>query len=239
LFQASEHLPISALDVWKGLVKSPKGMLTFFFSDYFNSNLTRKISEELGFIWQLVSVYRWKESFTTYLEYLNSKDLKFDTNRSRAIKLSEIQNILGLESLAVLLNENPVPINIQLISILMDGHINGQEGSPGIRTRHLEDKKWPLFVGEFISSKFNQLPNELKNLLPTELKNWQMPVVYLPIILAYHSINGRFIRVQELNPEILLGIKLNMDFDKTYFDDVYSLIQGFYFVQNFNNPQQA
>ena len=239
LFQASEHLPISALDVWKGLVKSPKGMLTFFFSDYFNSNLTRKISEELGFIWQLVSVYRWKESFTTYLEYLNSKDLKFDTNRSKAIKLSEIQNILGLESLAVLLNENPVPINIQLISILMDGHINGQEGSPGIRTRHLEDKKWPLFVGEFISSKFNQLPNELKNLLPTELKNWQMPVVYLPIILAYHSINGRFIRVQELNPEILLGIKLNMDFDKTYFDDVYSLIQGFYFVQNFNNPQQA
>src|SRR5690606_14231445 len=32
LYKVTEQLPISALDVWKGLIKSPKGILTFFFS---------------------------------------------------------------------------------------------------------------------------------------------------------------------------------------------------------------
>jgi hypothetical protein len=119
LFQASDHLPISALDVWKGLVKSPKGMLTFFFSDYYDPNLILKISQELGFIWQLVSVYRWKESYASYLEYLNSKYFHLNTTRLRTDKLSEIQNVLGLESLVDLFNEATGPIPVQLIVSLL------------------------------------------------------------------------------------------------------------------------
>jgi hypothetical protein len=235
LFQASDHLPISALDVWKGLVKSPKGMLTFFFSDYYDPNLILKISQELGFIWQLVSVYRWKESYASYLEYLNSKYYNLNTTRLRTDKLSEIQNVLGLESLVDLFNEATGPIPVQLIVSLLNWKINGQEGGPGVRTRHPEGEHWASFAGGFIDLKFRQLPDELRNILPDGLHSWQKPVVYLPIILAYHSINGGFIQVQELNPEVLLGIKLNMDFDKTYFDDAFSCVQGFCYFNYSNN----
>uniref|UniRef100_UPI0040473F22 STY4851/ECs_5259 family protein n=1 Tax=Algoriphagus sp. TaxID=1872435 RepID=UPI0040473F22 len=238
LFQASDHLPISALDVWKGLVKSPKGMLTFFFSDYYDPNLILKISQELGFIWQLVSVYKWEESFSSYLENLNSKYPNTTTIRLRSEKLSEIQNVLGLQSLVDLLNKVTGPISVQLIASLLKMKINGQEGTTGVRTRHRhpEGEHWASFAGGFIDLKYRQLPDELKNILPDGLHSWQKPVVYLPIILAYHSIHGRFIRVQELNPEVLLGIKLNMDFDQTYFDDVFSCVQGFcYFNYSTNS----
>jgi hypothetical protein len=235
LFQTSNHLPISALDVWKGLVKSPKGMLTFFFSEFNDPNLILKISQELGFIWQLVPVYRWEESFASYSENLNSKYPNRITIRLRSDKLDEIQNVLGLQSLVDLFNEITGSIPIQLIASLLQMKINGQEGSPGVRTRHPEGEHWASFAAGFIDLKFRQLPDELRNILPDGLHSWQKPVVYLPIILAYHSINGRFIRVQELNPEVLLGIKLNMDFDQTYFDDVFSCVQGFCYFNYSNN----
>lgn len=239
LFQASDHLPISALDVWKGLVKSPKGMLTFFFSEFNDPNLILKISQELGFIWQLVPVYRWEESFASYLENLNSKNPNRITIRLRSDKLSEIQNVLGLQSLVDLFNEITGSIPIQLITSLLQMKINGQEGSPGVRTRHPEGEHWSSFAAGFIDLKFRQLPDELRHILPAGLHSWQRPVVYLPIILAYHSINGRFIRVQELNPEVLLGIKLNMDFDQTYFDDVFSCVQGFCYFNYSTNSSNS
>jgi hypothetical protein len=240
LYKATEHLPISALDVWKGLVKSPKGMLTFLFSHYADSALIQKVSQELGFIWHLISVYRWQEAFGAWIHFiLNSETFYQHSEILKSMKLSVIKNQLGLHSLVVLLSENVQAINITFLSYLVNSDINGEEGRLGIRTRHPEGVYWASYAGEFILEKLKQLPEELKNIIPIGLHSWQKPVVYLPVILGYQSINSRFIKVNELSPEILLGIKLNIDFDKTYFDDVYSKVQGYCFNQYFNNPKEA
>jgi hypothetical protein len=237
MFKVTEHLPISALDVWKGLVKSPKGMLTFLFSSFADSDLIQKVSLELGFIWHLVSVYRWQEAFGAFTDYLsNSEDYSQVAYIYRASKLEMIKNELGLDSLVELLHGNPQSINIQLLIYLVNSDINGEEGRLGLRTRHSDGVFWASYSKEFINEKFKQLPEELQKNFQNGLFGWQKPVIYLPIILAYHSINGRFIGVQELNPEILLGIKLNMDFDRKYFDDVYSKVQGFCFSKSINRP---
>jgi hypothetical protein len=233
LFQASDHLPISALDVWKGLVKSPKGMLTFFFSDYYDPILTQKISRELGFIWQLISVRKWEESYEAYFEFLEAKGYNVGTaNALKSDKLREIQNVLGLISLERLLDKTAFPIPVQLIATLFESKINGTDRSPGLRRRNPIPEQGITFVDKFIQIKFQQLPDELKNILPLGLPDWEKAIIYLPIILAYHSINGGFIQNQELNPEILFGIKLRMDFDQNYFDDVFSYVQGFCYFNN-------
>jgi len=226
------------LDVWKGLVKSPKGMLTFFFSHYSDSSLIQKVSEELGFVWHFVPVFRWQEVFSTWSESMLNSDVNTALIEVfKSGKLSKIKNELGLFSLVELLVQQFQPINIQLLTVLIKSDINGENGRLGVRTRHPEGVHWASYASEFIQEKFNQLPDELKRIIPAGLNNWQKPVVYLPVILAYQSINSWFIQIKELSPETLLGIKLNMDFDRTYFDDVYSKVQGFCFNNYFNNPQ--
>lgn len=240
LFKVTEHLPISALDAWKGLVKSPKGMLTLLFSSYADSTLIQRVSQELGFLWHLVSVFRWQQAYSAWLRKLtDSEAYRQIADDFKSNKLDFIKNELGLDSLVELLNQNPQNIPIQVLEYLINSPINGEQGRLGVRARHPDGVYWSSYVGDFIVDKFSQLPEELKSILPLGLRSWQKPVIYLPVILAYHSVNGRLIKAIELNPEILLGFKLNMDFDKEYFDDVYSKIQGFCFTQYFNNPHNA
>ncbi|MEB2777480.1 STY4851/ECs_5259 family protein [Algoriphagus sp. D3-2-R+10] len=240
LFKATEHLPISALDVWKGLVKSPKGMLTLLFSSYADSALIQKVSQELGFLWHLVSLYMWQEVFTTWLEKLTNSENYFQfLDAFKSDKLNIIENELGLYSLVELLNQTPNSFPIQSLKDIFHSVVNGGAGKLGVRARNPQGVYWASFVGNFIVEKFTQLPEELRSILPDGLHGWQKPVIYLPVILAFHSVNGRLINAQELNPEILLGFKLNMDFDKEYFDDVYSMVQGFCFSQYFYNPNNA
>lgn len=247
LFKATEHLPISALDVWKGLVKSPKGVLTFFFSEYSDSFLFQKLSLELGFIWHFVSIYRWQEAFQAWYDsMLNSETFLLLSKKypnyledEKSSRLDIIKNELGLYSLSELFGQAPQTINIHLLTFLVASDINGESGRLGIRTRHPEGVYWASYASEFILEKYNHLPEELKSIIPAGLNNWQKPVVYLPVILAYQSTESRFIKINELSPETLLGIKLNMDFDRTYFDDVYSKVQGFCFQKYFNSPKQA
>lgn len=240
LYKITEHLPISAMDVWKGLVKSPKGMLTFFFSLYADSTLIQKVSQELGFIWQLVPIFRWKEVFSAWVEQMQQSEIYYKhVDIFKSTKLSIIKNELGLDGLIDLLNQNPQAISVPLLGFLMNSDINGEEGKLGIRTRNPDGVYWASYVGEFIIEKFKQLPEDLKNILPNGLLEWQKPVIYLPVIMAYHSVNRNLIKALEFNPEILLGIKLNMDFDKTYFDDVYSKVQGFCFTQYYYNPNNT
>jgi hypothetical protein len=240
LFKATEHLPISALDVWKGLVKSPKGMLTLLFSSYADSALIQKVSQELGFLWHLVSVYRWQEIFSAWLAKLTNSENYFQfVDAFRSDKLNIIENELGLYSLVVLFNQTPNNFSIQSLKDIVQSVVNGGAGKLGVRARNPQGVFWASFVGSFIIEKFTQLPEELRSILPDGLHGWQKPVIYLPVILAFHSVNGRLINPQELNPEILLGFKLNMDFDKVYFDDVYSMVQGFCFTHYYYNPNNA
>ncbi|MEB2786516.1 STY4851/ECs_5259 family protein [Algoriphagus persicinus] len=233
LFKATEHLPISALDVWKGLVKSPKAMLTFLFSSFAELALIQKVSLELGFIWHLVSLYRWQEAFGTWSDYLEkSEEYNQIANIFKSAKLELIKNELGLDSLVELLNQTPDVMTSQQLAYFVNLDINGETGRLGLRGRHPDGVFWASYAKEFIVDKIKDLPNELKNIVPNGLYGWQKPVIYLPLVLAYHSNNSRFINVHELRPEILLGIKLNMDFDKAYFDDVYSKVQGFFFSQS-------
>jgi hypothetical protein len=216
LYQATKHLPMNALDVWKGLVKSPKGMLTFLFSEYRDPKLIKQLTDQLGFLWQLVSIHKWNESFNTWLD--------IDTNIHNIEDLkSTLDEILGLKNLLINLNK---PDMEEQFNNEINVAINGTGGKPGVRGRH-DNGSWPTYAYEFINTKFNQLPTQIKNIIPCVDNRNEKSVIFLPVILAYHSVNGNYILVNELSPEILLSFKLNMDFDRTYFDDVYAKIQGF------------
>lgn len=226
LYQATKHLPMNALDVWKGLVKSPKGILTFLFSSYADRELIKRITDELGFIWHFISLYRWKE---TYGEWLKSiPDMPLIENYGDLLKQNKLQLIESLElfCLKEYLIGNLINLPNIILQDLINVDINGSDGNLGLRSRHPEGL-WSNYASDFINQKFWELPNDLKEIIPHIHQEFQKPVVFLPVILAYHSVHGKHIMVRELTPEILLGFKLNMDFDKTYFDDVYAKVQGF------------
>lgn len=240
LFKTTEHLPISALDVWKGLIKSPKGMLTFFFSEYADPSLIKKVSQELGFIWHFIPVFRWKETFRNWsVSISNSENNSRFFEDFKSTKLNEIKNELGLYGLVEYFNSEHQTINTQLLTFLLSNDINGENGKLGVRARHSGGVFWASYAADFVAEKFNLLPVDLKNALPRVLPNWQKPVIYLPVILAYQSVNSNFIKLYDLEPEVILGIKLNMDFDREYFDDVYSKVQGFCLTQYYNETQES
>jgi hypothetical protein len=240
LFKTTEHLPISALDVWKGLIKSPKGMLTFFFSEFSEPSLFKKVSQELGFIWHFIPVYRWEEAFNNWsVSILNSENNSQFFEIFKSTKFNEIKNELGLYGLIEHFNHEHQTINIQLLTFLLSNDINGENGKLGVRARHSGDVFWASYAGDFVVEKFNLLPEDLKSALPKGLPLWQKPVIYLPVILAYQSVNSSFIKLYDLEPEVMLGIKLNMDFDREYFDDVYSKVQGFCLTQYYKETKES
>lgn len=238
LYQETKHLPMNALDVWKGLIKSPKGMLTFLFSNYADEEFITRITNEMGFIWQLIELSTWIETYKIWLDYtsklpsihLYAKELK-DTKIKliRSLKLDCL--IEFLENTFGRLNSNNLAFIIQNE---INEDINGSQGKLGLRTRHPEGI-WANYACDYIDRKFNNLPQDLKNMIPKINQYFQKPVVYLPVIMAYHSVKGNYINESEITPEILLGFKMNMNFDKIYFDDVFSKLQGFCIIQYFKN----
>jgi hypothetical protein len=226
LYKATEHLPMNALDMWKGLVKSPKGMLTYLFSPYADPIIITRLTNELGFVWHMISVFRWHECFNIWLD--NEDNIQY---------IEEFRNIIedtiGLEKLFTNLNQQNFAVNDNYKNDLFI-EINGAAGTPGIIGRH-NDADWPCYASNLIIEKFKLLPPALKNTIPRVQYGWQKPIVFLPFILAYHSVNGKFILVQELTPEILMGIKLNINFDKKYFDDIYAKVQGFCITNFYRN----
>lgn len=235
LYQATKHLPMNALDVWKGLVKSPKGMLTFLFSSYADTELIKRITNEMGFIWHFISLYRWKETYGEWLKSIPDKPLI--ENYSELLRQNKLQLIESLELFCLkeylLGSLNNLPS--QILRFLINDDINGNEGNLGLRSRHPEGL-WANYASDLINQKFWTLPNILKEMIPHIHQEFQKPVVFLPVIMAYHSVVGNHINVrEELKPEMLLGFKLNMDFDKAYFDDVYAKVQGFCINQFYKN----
>jgi hypothetical protein len=187
-----------------------------------------------------VPVFRWKETFSNWsVSILNSKNNSRFFEVFKSTKLNEIKNELGLYGLIDYFNSEHQTINIQLLNFLLSNDINGESGKLGVRARHSGGVFWASYASDFLVEKFNLLPEDLKNALPRVLPNWQKPVVYLPVILAYQSVNSSFIKLYDLEPEIILGIKLNMDFDREYFDDVYSKVQGFCLTQYYKETKES
>jgi hypothetical protein len=234
LYQATKHLPMNALDVWKGLVKSPKGMLTFLLSSYADTELIKRITDEMGFIWHFISLYRWKETYGEWL--ISIPNMPFNENHRDLLKQNKLQLIESLElfCLKEYLIGNLINLPNIILQDLINVDINGSDGNLGLRSRHPEGL-WANYASDFINKKFWELPNTLKDMIPHIHQEFQKSVVFLPVIMAYHSVNGNHIMVRELTPEILLGFKLNMEFDKTYFDDVYAKVQGFCINQFYDN----
>src|SRR5690606_2950544 len=155
--------------------------------------LIQKVSQELGFIWHFISVYRWQEAFVAWSDsILNSEVYSQLFEVFRENNLNRVKNELGLFSLAEVFGQEQQTISIQLLTLLIYTDINGESGRLGIRTRHPEEVFWASYAGEFIVEKFRKLPEELRSIIPDGLHSWQKPVVYLPVVLAYQSINSRF-----------------------------------------------
>lgn len=232
LFIATEHLPISALDIWKGLVLSPKGMLTLLLSFYGVPDLIHRVSQELSFMWQMVQIDIWKEVFVNWEDQLNHSEI-YAKHKDSLIKdkLLIIKTQLGIKSIEDYLSDSPQKINADVLLILISADINGSEGSMGLRTRHPDGVFWASHAADYIKDKFKFLPVEIRNLIPDGLHSWQKPVAYLPVILGYHSVVGDFISLNEINAEVMLGFKLNIDFDRQYFEDVYAGVQGYCYSQ--------
>lgn len=228
LYDISKHLSLDTFDVWKALVNSEKGMLTFMLSDYGDETLMESLSIQFNFDWHRVHVEDWQRALESW--YLKNYQSPYFSHLF-PMKLDFIKNELGFSLITVLLN-NEVPIikSTDFRDKLMK-KINGdfQNNVIGLRARNAEGTIWPSHASDFIQQKYMALPESVKEWIPGQFFNWQKPVIYTPIIVAYSSIHRDFISDKDMDKQTELGLLINAEFDQEYFQEAYALAQTYFY----------
>lgn len=226
LYKETSHLPFSTLDVWKGLVKSEKGMLTFLLSNWCDHQMIVDLTKEFSFSWQLIPLSLWSATLEAWsIKIMQQPHFQ----QLLEIKMELIKKELHFWIITEILNGLTSNSNTTQYQGSLSSLING-DGSSGLRLRHSEGTgKWPNIVSDFIMEKFKQLPDEARAIIPGQFPNFQKPVIYLPVIIAYQFAKGNFIDQSKIDEKTKLGLMLTAEFDEDYFRQAYHLSQIFFY----------
>lgn len=229
LHEATKHLPLNALDVWKALIKSNKGLVIFFLRSEWRT--IDKLTGEFSVNWHGVPVVDWLEGFRTFQSSLPTSvaDLVL------AEKLKDMESSFSLDSVAQIIrsellgsetsvefqkSQNPSNVGHYLGMV-----IEGKYGSPGLVQKH-DGQQFPTHLNQDLVGGFNRLPGSVRQLVPLIPQHFRYtrPVVYLPVLLAYQSVYPEQLDLSGLNRYQLTQL---IDFDEEYFNLVYNLIQAY------------
>ncbi|XOV94586.1 MAG: STY4851/ECs_5259 family protein [Bacteroidota bacterium] len=226
LHQETKHLPFDTLDVWKALVKSEKGMLTFLLSNWVDEDLITNLAREFSFSWRLIPIDLWTDTLQNwYLE--NQQSPAFEHIMS--YKTGFIQSELEFSLIKQIIQGSRIEISEKDFILSLTGMING-DGNAGLRIKHGEGTgKWPTLASDYIKEKYKLMPNYYRSIIPGQFANWQKPVIYLPVIMAYQSVYGNMINQTELDPKTKLSLWLTAEFDQDYFKSAFDLCQSFFY----------
>ena len=226
LYTETRHLPFDTLDVWKALIKSEKGMLTFLLSNWGDNELIVNLAQEFSFNWQLVPISLWTETLQAWC-FANHQDSYFQY--TLGLKTEFIKSELGFNLITDILQGTKANRTEFEFIRALKSLING-DGNNGLRVRHTDGTgKWPTMASDYIKEKYKQLSDNYRSIIPGQFWDWQKPVIYLPVIMAYQSVYGSFINHTELDARTKLGLWLTADFDQGYFKSAFDLCQSLFY----------
>jgi hypothetical protein len=233
LYDQLKHLPLNVLDIWKCIVNVPEALTTYLFSLYSNPEVLTKLTDSYNVRWRLIPIRVWEQAFDGLRKYLIDTGYEEIAEELIQEKLNTIE-ALGMPEISQILRGEKHQVAEEQCRFLMNLYVNGVEGNPGIRGRHAEGIRWETNASDFIIEKFIGLPLTLRKMLPLGLPKFQQPVLYLPFIVAYHSVIGDYIHINELDGITRLGITVNINFDQSYFEGSYALLLN-YCLQHYAN----
>ena len=238
LHEKTKHLPLATFDIWRCAVNEPKFLALLFVKTGFE-DVVRRLEEELPIIWELVRVSDWLKALNNYKTSLVDS-MADDTGSLDEASLEAITQILsrkinGVNNLSssmdciskilrfvVLRQEDR---ELELMSFPAEVLFSGQiEEELQNLLRRQADSAWPVMLSGQIKNIFSGLPATLKPLIDVP-HEFQMPVAFLPLILAW--------RINTEDEYGWLGSAVNIfkivqlkEFDEDWFNAIFNFSSG-------------
>ncbi len=241
LHEATKHLPLNALDVWKAMVCSNRGMVAFFLRS--DSILINKVSQAFSVNWPGIPVTVWLNGFQTYQAHLKGTMPNAVASPILEAKVAELESSFSLTSLGQIIRitllgqpasqEFTASRNALFVKYGLSGPILGGGGQPGLL--HQTKEKFPVNLSPELLNAFKQLPAPIQDLLPAIPPNFGYirPVAYLPVLLAYHSVCPDALPICDWDRHKMMQL---IDFDPEYVDHIFNLVQSFCWLTLANQP---
>ncbi|WP_375446102.1 STY4851/ECs_5259 family protein [uncultured Fibrella sp.] len=232
LYKATKHLPMNALDVWKALICSNKGLVAFFLR--FDSIPIAALSRAFSVNWHLIPIATWLEGFQAFHTYLTHTTSDAVARIVLVAKVQELESSFSLISVGQIIRTNLLDEaasqefsssgNTLFVKYGLSGPILGGGGQSGLL--HQTKEKFPVHLSPDLLNAFKLLPNPIQDLLPTIPPNFGYirPVTYLPIVLAYHSVHPDKLPISNWDRHKVMQL---IDFDTDYFNQTLNLIQSY------------
>jgi hypothetical protein len=228
------HLPLTTLDLWRRLARSPQGMaaLALRFGTLPSGFLSR-FDQELPFAWETVPFTAWKEALECLLTQCRNRygaDAWSIVSQShldsRITDLSAqhgaLQYLLGIASA-----EYSPPVRqqelrgLKAFGVLAEQELFYGEDSRLQRLLRLHnDDQWPETANPILANARNQ--REVARFLCPDRFGFHDGAINLPLLLAVQVATGQ---TQEWfgNPEFINVLRSHMAFDRDWFEDAYNL----------------
>jgi len=231
LWAWTNHLPLSAFDVWTAFSQSPKGLVSLICQ--FERNLIDRFNSEFPIIWEAIAVDDWVHGFKHFKEYTNelfpsfSHDIIDDKIQyvEKQLRLECTGEILRAEVLSQ--NDNQqfmVECPAQFIKNLINGWYKGGHEQPGLLHKDAETD-WPELLRDELTRAFENLPNFIKDILPQISFDHHKSAVYLPALLAFKTIDSKAYPI-ELTPDKVFKMAMIRAFDEQWFYSIYNVVQS-------------
>jgi len=234
IFGLTKHYSLHIFDYWKALVRSNKGLIAALLK--FNKSIITKISDEFAVNWYVIPVEDWISVFKAYKKYLEAKYEYKDIIQLLESKIDFISAEFTLKSIGEVL-KHKLGLSDEIKKINAD--IFNYFFKP-MHTTFIQrniDGNWPINSAE-IMSQINNLPQDLRLLIPEiqQGRGYMKPVIYLPFLLAYHTINPAFLDISNLSNQLRFEVYLIMNFDEEYFQEAFYLSQAYCYSNYINYP---
>jgi hypothetical protein len=231
LYEETEHLPMATLDIWKAACKSNIVLASMFF--IMSEKITQRLTDEFSILWRTVKISEWDLAFRYYKNYIYSLGLTDLFQDIIKRKLELINSIIGLMTVKSYLEKEAQPLPYELYNIIINQEFNGSHGKRGLRSRKLE-QEWPDHLNLEIKQWLKFLPLDFKDFIK-DVKSYQKAVVFLPVILAYSTIDDEF-RIEELEDiKVRFFIEQIKDFDSEWFEKIFDFTQGYLLTKKMQN----
>ncbi|MGW8124100.1 STY4851/ECs_5259 family protein [Roseivirga echinicomitans] len=232
LYEETEHMPMSTLDVWKAASKSNSVLASMFF--IMSEKFIQRLTNEFSILWRAIRISEWDLAFKYYSNYINNLGLPASISQDIFFrKLESMNSIIGIMTVKSYLEKEDQPLIHQVYSHILKEELNGSQGNPGLRSRKV-DQEWPDNLNIEVKLWLRSLPNEFNDIFQN-VSAHQKAVVYLPVILAYSTINEEFILEELSDIQVRFLIEQIKSFDSEWFEKVFDFTQGYFLTKRMQN----
>ena len=231
LFGATDHLPMSTLDIWRAATLSDFTLVSMFF--IMPENIIRRLTDEFAILWRSIKVIHWKKAFDDYVNYIQGLPLPSTlTGDIISRKLELMKSMLGLITIKSFLDNTIEPLPSVVFGIVLNDALNGSQGQKGLKSRRA-DEEWPDHLQIEVKQWLKVVPKDILEHF-SHIPNHQKPVVFLPVILAFSTVSNETILLELEDIQVRYMIEQIKEFDPEWFQFAFDITQGFFLT----NPNE-